>query len=162
LLHDEEDLGRELVNSLSADQRKRAILSTRAPADLITGADREVRIARFEGLPASSMSAQQRDLLMRLTRTYVGNAAAEIAEREMEKIRQAGIDRLYFAWAGGTQPGQPHYYRVHGPTILIELDNTQDNANHIHSVWRAPGGDFGEDLLRRHYAESAHHRGHRP
>ncbi|MGZ8810636.1 MAG: DUF3500 domain-containing protein, partial [Thermoanaerobaculia bacterium] len=80
--------------------------------------------------------------------------------REMERIRQAGIDHLYFAWAGGTQPGQPHYYRVHGPTILIELDNTQDGANHIHSVWRTPGGDFGEDLLRKHYAESPHHRKH--
>jgi hypothetical protein len=162
LLHDEEDLGWALVNRLSADQRKRAILSTRAPADLITGADREVRLAHFEGLPASAMSEQQRDLLMRVVRTYVGNAANEIAEREMEKIRQSGIDRLYFAWAGGTQPGQPHYYRVHGPTILIELDNTQDDANHIHSVWRAPGGDFAEDLLRKHYAESPHHRGHRP
>ncbi|MGZ5494272.1 MAG: DUF3500 domain-containing protein, partial [Thermoanaerobaculia bacterium] len=154
LLHDEEDLGRQLVSNFSADQRKRAILSARAPADLITAADRQVRLQRFEGLPASVMSAPQRDLLMRLAHTYVGNTAGVIAEREMERIRQAGIDHLYFAWAGGTQPGQPHYYRVHGPTILIELDNTQDGANHIHSVWRTPGGDFGEDLLRKHYAES--------
>jgi Protein of unknown function (DUF3500) len=157
LLHDEEDLGFQLVKSFSSEQRKRAILSARAPADLITGADREVRLQRFEGLPASAMSAPQRDLLMRIAQTYVGNATGAIAEREMEKIKQAGIDQLYFAWAGGTEPGQPHDYRVHGPTILIELDNTQNGANHIHSVWRTPGGDFGEDLLRKHYAEAGHH-----
>jgi hypothetical protein len=158
LLHEEEDIGWQLLDSLHPDQRRRAILSARAPADLITGADRAVRLERFEGLPASAMTPQQSDLLLRLCRTYVGNTAAPVAEREMQRITQSGMEHLYFAWAGGTQPGQPHYYRVHGPTILIELDNTQDDANHIHSVWRSPGRDFGEDLLRKHYAESPHAR----
>ena len=65
--------------------------------------------------------------------------------------REAGLERLHFAWAGPIEPGHAHYYRVHGPTLLIEFDNTQNDANHIHSVWHDPRNDFGADLLRAHY-----------
>jgi hypothetical protein len=152
LLHDEEDLGRQLVRSLDAAQRVKAVISTRAPADIITGADREVHLRAFEGLPAVEMNADQRALLMRLVHVYVGNAAQATASRELAKIESAGVHRVYFAWAGEMEPRRPHYYRIHGPTILIEYDNTQNGANHVHSVWRSPRADFGEDLLRKHYA----------
>jgi hypothetical protein len=93
---------------------------------------------------------------MRLVMEYVGNMEASIADAQLAKIRQAGIGELHFAWAGSTEPGEGHYYRIHGPTVLIEYDNTQNGANHIHSTWRDLTDDFGEDLLRRHYDESDH------
>ena len=152
----EEDLGRELLKSLSAAQRAEAVISTRAPRDIITGVARQVSLQRFEGLPASKMNTAQRELMMRLVQAYVGNASTDVVKRETEMLRAAGIEKVHFAWAGGSEPGQPHYYRVHGPTILIEYDNTQDGANHIHSVWRTPGRDFGDDLLKKHYATGHH------
>lgn len=158
VLGDAERLGRSLLASLSADQRTRAVIATRAPSDIVTGTDRRFDLERFEGLPAAAMTAAQRKALDSLVRSHVGNAPAAIADAEMQKLRSAGLERLYFAWAGGDRQGQGHYYRVHGPTILIEYDNTQDGANHIHTVWRKPAGDFGDDLLARHYAEAPHHR----
>ena len=71
-------------------------------------------------------------------------------------LQASGIDGIRFAWAGGMERGQPHYYRLQGPTFLVEYDNTQDGANHVHTVWRDFDGDFGEDLLRRHYRETPH------
>jgi len=88
---------------------------------------------------------------------YAHRLRSELAESEMKKVRQAGLDKVYFAWAGGSEPGQPHYYRIQGPTFIIELDNTQNNANHIHSVWRNLQSDFGYDALRAHYETSPHH-----
>jgi uncharacterized protein DUF3500 len=158
VLRDEELLGRELVTSLSPEQRKRAIISSRAPFDIVTGVDRQIDLASYDGLAAGAMTPPQRALFLRLVRSYVGNATESIASGEMEKLTRAGIERLHFAWAGSLKAGEPHYYRIHGPTILIEYDNTQNSANHIHTVWRTPGRDFGEDLLQRHYAEAPHHR----
>ena len=80
----------------------------------------------------------------------------ELAEQDMKKIDAAGFDNITFAWAGGMEPGQGHYYRVQGPTFLLEYDNTQNNNNHVHAVWRDFESDFGEDLLRKHYAETPH------
>jgi len=157
VLGSEENLGRSLLASLAANQRERALISSRAPFDIVTGTDRRFTLEKFEGLPAAAMNAEQRQMLLQLIRTYVGNAPAAIADSEMQKIQTAGIEKLHFAWAGGDRRGQGHYYRVHGPTILIEYDNTQDGANHIHTVWRKPGGDFGDDVLARHYAEAPHH-----
>jgi hypothetical protein len=71
----------------------------------------------------------------------------------MEGVRKGGIDKIHFAWLGGPDRGQPHYYRVQGPSFLIEYDNTQNNSNHIHSVWRDFNGDFGADLLTAHYQQ---------
>jgi hypothetical protein len=84
---------------------------------------------------------------------------SELAEQELRRMREAGLERVHFAWAGPLEPGRAHYYRVHGPTLLIEYDNTQNNANHIHSVWHDPKRDFGLDLLRAHY-EQGHHVDH--
>ena len=96
----------------------------------------------------------QVDLLTALLEEYAGNMPADVAAARLEQVRRAGIEKVHFAWAGGITRGQPHYYRVQGPTFLIEYDNTQNNANHIHAVWRNFDGDFGADLLGIHLAES--------
>ena len=93
---------------------------------------------------------------MSLLKEYAASMPEDIAASRMRRIRAAGFNNVHFAWAGGLEHGQPHYYRIHGPSFLIEYDNVQNNANHIHTVWRDFGQDFGEDLLARHYQE-AHH-----
>jgi hypothetical protein len=161
VLGNEEDLARELLRSLDDDQRSTAVIATEAPSDIITGNDREVSLTERSGLPVSAMTEGQRHLLMRLVMEYVGNMEASIADAQLAKIRQAGIGELHFAWAGSAEPGEGHYYRIHGPTVLFEYDNTQGGANHVHSTWRDLTDDFGEDLLRRHYEEADHHAPHR-
>ena len=94
---------------------------------------------------------------MQLVEEYANTMRSEMAEEELRRLREAGLERVHFAWAGPLAPGQAHYYRLHGPTLLIEYDNTQNDANHIHSVWRDPQNDFGADLLRAHY-QLGHHR----
>ncbi|PYI81607.1 MAG: hypothetical protein DME26_19685, partial [Verrucomicrobia bacterium] len=81
---------------------------------------------------------------------------ADVADTDLNKIEKAGFDKIYFGWAGGLERGDGHYYRVQGPTFLLEYDNTQNNANHIHAVWRDFAGDFGEDILRKHYEQTPH------
>ena len=157
LLRDEEHHARGFLQSLDPAQRAQAVISARAPADIITGTDRSFRLQRFEGLSASAMTPRQQQALLELVGVYVRNAPEPAADAEIAKIRRAGIGNLHFAWAGGAQPGQRHYYRIHGPTVLIEYDNTENSGNHIHTVWRNPQGDFGDDVLARHYAEAAHH-----
>ncbi len=154
----EEDLGRALVTMLTGEQRAQAVIAATAPSDVITSADREARIETLEGLPAWLMTPEQKDLLWRIVDLYAQNLEAEQAERHLARIVAADIDSLYFAWAGSLERGEPHYYRIHGPTDLFEYDNTQNGANHVHSVWRNFENDFGLDLLRRHYdtAEPGH------
>lgn len=84
--------------------------------------------------------------------------AAPLAERVRRRLRDAGIERVHFGWAGALEPRQPHYYRLHGPSLVIEYDNTQNDANHIHSVWHDPADEFGADLLRQHYEHASHGR----
>ena len=153
-LADEEDAARSLVMSLDAGQRATAILSDVAPADIVTGAELDIAPLTPPGLPASSMSEAQRELLMDLIGVYVSHMADDVAAQRMERIERAGLDAVTFAWAGSVRRGEPHYYRVQGPTFLIEYDNTQNDANHIHSVWREFQGDFGRDLLREHLREA--------
>ena len=152
----EEDLGRALVKSLNAKQRAIAIITNVAPKDILTGADRSVKPLPHGGLAASQLKSEQRDLLRRLIEEYVRRHRADLADAELKKIDQAGFHRIQFAWAGGLERGEGHYYSVQGPTFLLEYDNTQNNANHVHSVWRDFENDFGVDLLRRHYDQ--HHR----
>lgn len=158
VLAEEEDLGRQLVKSLSDSQKQAAIIDTTAPRDILTEARRKVLPLEATGLPYAGMTAEQQKLLGHLVRTYVHRHRPEVAQQDLRKIDRAGWDRVLFAWAGGLEPGQGHYYRVQGPTFLLEYDNTQNDANHIHSVWRDFEGDFGEDLLRRHYQDVPHGR----
>lgn len=157
LLSAEEDRARELMGMLDEEARDVAVIHARAPRDIITGADRHARLESFQGLPASRMTPDQREALLLLIREYTNNMQPDIADAAWRRIIDTGVDSLYFAWAGSLQKGKGHYYRVHGPTLLIEYDNTQNGANHVHSVWRAFEGDFGEDLLRSHYEKNPHH-----
>jgi hypothetical protein len=152
----EEDLGRQLAKSLSQEQKAVAILPTEAPQDIITSTNRHVQPLAPEGLPASQMTQAQKQNLSLLLSEYVFRHRPELAETDMRRIQAAGLDKVCFAWAGGLEPGKPHYYRVQGPTFLMEYDNTQNNANHIHTVWRDFDHDFGGDLLRRHYEQTPH------
>ena len=105
---------------------------------------------------ADAMTPKQRDLLMKLIDVYAGAMAADIAADRMARLRKAGLEKIAFAWAGPVDRGQKHYYRIQGPTFLVEYDNTQNDANHIHSVWRDFNGDFGRDLLREHVKSTPH------
>jgi Protein of unknown function (DUF3500) len=158
VLAQEEDLGRALLVSLDDQQRRRAVLSSSAPSDIVTESSRRVSLERFEGLPASQMTPEQRAALLKLVEIYVHNFQPELAQGHLDRMEAAGLDRIHFAWAGGDRPGQSHYYRIHGPTHVIELDNR--GGNHIHSVLRDLQHDFGDGLLARHLRE--HHRDHAP
>lgn len=105
-----------------------------------------------KGLPAAAMTPPQHELLLALIHEYIDRMPEEIAEIELGKLRERGLNGIHLAWAGGMELRQPHYYRLQGPDFLAEYDKTQDNANHTHAVWRDPAGDFGADLLARHYA----------
>ena len=156
VLGQEEDLARSLLASLDATQKAAAIVSRKAYADILTAADRKAALnGQPGGLAAAKMNAKQRGLLQALLEEYAGNLPDDIAQARVEKISKAGSN-LFFAWAGVEERGGPHYYRVQGPTFLVEYDNTQNKANHIHSVWRDFDGDWGQDLLSEHYKSSPH------
>ncbi|NIS62436.1 MAG: DUF3500 domain-containing protein [Proteobacteria bacterium] len=150
----EEDLARQLLASLGTSKQARAIIDSEAPADIITTAEPRVKIDDPSGLAAAEMTEDQRRLLMDLLIEYTSRMPRDVADTRMNQIEKEGKAHIHFAWAGSKKQGQGHYYRVHGPSFLIEYDNTQNNANHIHTVWRDLRDDWGEDLLRGHYAKS--------
>lgn len=154
-LADEEDLGRALVLAFPPEQRAKVIFTTDAPREIITKNDHTVSPLAPAGVPVAQMTPAQSAQLLALLKVFATNYRAELAEQELAKIMAAGWDKVYFAWAGSVEPGQPHYYRIQGPTFVIEYDNVQNKANHIHTVWRDFNGDFGRNLLREHY-EAAH------
>ena len=106
-----------------------------------------------KGVPGSELDSRQRDLLRSLLGTYFGRVPDSASP--MAAYDDAALNAVFLAWAGPLEPGAPHYYRLQGPRLLIEWDNTQRNANHAHSVWRDPEADFGLDVLTRHRAD--HH-----
>lgn len=182
-----EDLARDLMHTLDEEQRARAIIANAAPPDIVLtnratvveGAllaspkaveewqshepvhDHELEKLRYrstpQGVASTAFSGAQQELLMALVGEYIHRMPDELAELEMRKIKAAADSPLHFAWAGGLERGQGHYYRIQGGHFLAEYDNTQDNANHIHSVWRNPHNDFGVDILAHHYAHSHRH-----
>lgn len=156
VLREREDAARALVTALDASQRSAAILEEVAPDDILTGADVDIDPLSPVGVQASALTADQRDLLMEVVAAYTSIMASDIAAERTASIRDAGLENLTFAWAGPTERGAQHYYRVQGPTFLIEYDNFQGDGNHVHSVWRDFNGDFGRDLLREHLQASAH------
>jgi hypothetical protein len=150
----EEDLGRQLVKALDETQRKTAVISADAPKEILTGNARKASLEKFEGIAAADLAPPQREMLMALVEGYARRLRDEMAEQDLRKIVEAGPQKIYFAWSGELEPGRPHYYRIHGPTFLVEYDNTQNNANHVHTAWRDLQNDFGEDALRRHYEQN--------
>lgn len=156
ILGEEEELGRTLVKSLSPELRKKAIFTEAAPKEILTEAKRTIEPLEQVGVAGADLNKSQNATLLKLIKAYVERVRPDVAKDDLRKIQQAGFEKIYFAWAGGVERGQPHYYRVQGPTFLLEYDNTQNDANHVHAVWRDFKGDFGEDLLRKHYKDVVH------
>ncbi|MEO3756053.1 DUF3500 domain-containing protein [Streptomyces sp. B6B3] len=182
-LADDEEAGFRFVNSLSPDQRGSAIIHHRSPPDFATRiAPRIGEIERPDAVappdPGHVLSEAERDILsyvrdepkglsgrmlqkpqlnalLAIVAAFAGRLPSDVAAAQLRRIERAGLENLAFAWAGGTSPGDRHYFRIQGPVLLIEHDNTQDDGNHIHSVWRTPNDDFGDDLLAEHYRQ--HH-----
>jgi hypothetical protein len=152
-LPEEEDLPRALVQSLEGADRAKAIFSETAPPDILSDAYRSLdRFLLPRGLAYGAMSGERRDKLVGIVKHYIGRVNDEVAGQEWDKVERAGLDTITFAWGGPVEKGAGHYYAIQGPTFMIEYDNTQNNANHIHSVWRTFAGDWGEDILAQHYA----------
>ncbi len=156
ILGAEEDAARALLQALDASQRATAVIAGVAPNEIVTSNSVKIDPLSPVGIRAAALSAAQRDLLMKLIDTYTSLMADDIAAERMAQLRKAGLDDIAFAWAGEAERGKKHYYRVQGPTFLVEYDNTQNDANHIHSVWRDFDGDFGRDLLREHVSSRPH------
>ena len=155
-LADEEDLGRELVLSLDDRQLASALIGVRTPSAIVTGAAARVEPLSPVGIRVTELRPEQAAILVRLLDVYLGRMAEPIAAQRRAALERADLREVAFAWAGSTRPGEAHYYRIQGPSFLVEYDNTQDRANHIHTVWRDFDGDFGRDLLREHYRNAPH------
>jgi Protein of unknown function (DUF3500) len=138
---------------LNADQRGIAIFSEKALAEIISGNNRKAMPLTPDGISFKELSKEQQTLFLKLLDVYVKNYAFGFSKKLMDKIKNAGIENLHFAWAGSLAPGVANYYRIQGPMLLIEYDNTQNNANHVHTTVRDLKDDFAEDILREHYAK---------
>ena len=156
VLGSEEDQARALLASLDEPQRKAALLSEEAPSDILTRAQPRVTLLEDFGVAHRDLDADQQAALWSIVEEYAAAQPGPIAEERLAEVRHAGLDGIRFVWMGGEAQGEPHYYRIQGPTFLIEYDNTQGNANHVHSVWRDFAGDFGRDLLAEHYRRYDH------
>lgn len=146
-----EDAGRSLIRALPDALRREALIAERSFGDIVAGPGRENDIGAPRGLTLARMSQADRDTAMRITAGFLEALSPDLAQLQTRRLREGGIEQLRFAWAGPTGDGQPYYFRLHGPVTLIELDNTQNNANHVHSVWRDLAADFGRDMLADHY-----------
>jgi hypothetical protein len=151
-----EDLARQLMASLTDEQRRTAIIAERSFGDIVAGPGRERDLAQPTGLALSAMDGTARHLVEALIDRSIGTLAPDLAAAQKQRVIEQELGRFRFAWAGPLVPGQAHYFRVQGPVTLIEHDNTQNDANHIHSVWRDLTADFGNDALADHYRRERH------
>jgi hypothetical protein len=156
VLKEETDKGFALVQNLSPEELKKALTDTSAPADIVTANNRKAMISQPVGIRYSELSAASKQRFLQLLNVYVHRYTSLFAETMLKEIQTAGLDNCWFSWAGYTthEFGKPCYYRIQGPTIIIEYDNTQNNANHIHTVVRDLKTDFGGDPLLEHYRQS--------
>ena len=154
ILGTEEELGRTLVKSLTEEQRKVATVHTEAPKEIFNDPKR-TDPTKPEGIPQSQLTPEQSATLVKIVKEYLFRCRPDVAAAEFAKVEKAGLDKLHFTWAGGLELGQPHYYRVQGGNFILEYDNTQNDANHVHSIWRDFDHDFGGDLLKAH-VDAAH------
>ena len=151
-LGEEHDAGWALLEALGEAQRKEALFEERTYGEIVTGNKDKVDPLPATGISAAKLDEKQRALLWKLIEVYAGNFEPGLAQARLARAKQGGIETIRFGWAGSTVRGKPHYYRVQGPRFLIEYDASQNDGNHIHTVWRDFGGDFGRDLLREHYS----------
>lgn len=154
----EEDYGFLLINALSTEQKEVATMSGKVPGDIITNPQSSQRIDSYYGIKGSDLNEEQQMILRRLIDEYIGNLEYEEASAALNSIEASGVGAIYFAWIGSYEPHQPHYYIINGPDFLIEYDNVgfQNNGDHIHTIYREKGNDFGEDVLKSHYLEHKH------
>lgn len=155
ILKNETETGFLLIGSLNPQQLKKAVFAEEVPADIVTSNSRKATIAQVCGIAYNELDKKQQALFMQLLSIYVNRYTKNFADDMMEEIRQAGLEKLHFAWAGVRKQttGKPYYYCIQGPTIIIEYDNTQNNANHVHTAVRDLNHDFGGDELLKHYKE---------
>jgi Protein of unknown function (DUF3500) len=151
-LGEEHDAGWALLESLSEAQRREAVFEARTYGDIVTANKDKVEPLEAKGIPAAKLDEKQRAALWKLIEVYAGSFEPGLAQARLARAKKGGIEAIRFGWAGSTTRGKPHYYRVQGPLFLIEYDASQNDGNHIHTVWRDFSGDFGRDLLREHYA----------
>jgi hypothetical protein len=152
VLAQEEDLARKLAKSLNEEQRKAAVVDNTAYKDILTAYQTRAKLEKqAPGIQASKLTAQQYESLLAVLEEYAYCLPQEIAEKRMKQVRDTPKDKLLFAWAGSIEPGKGDYYRIQSPGFLVEYDNTQNNNNHSHTVWRDFNGDFGFDVLAMHH-----------
>jgi hypothetical protein len=156
VLAEEEDIARTLVGTLLAAGKSATIFSDKPPGEILSAEKRAVTALDPVGITAAEMTETQRTALLNLISVYTGRFRPEIAKADMAKIEKAGIDKIRFGWAGGTTPREAYYYRIQGPTFLMEAANVQNEANHVHAAWRDFTGDFGRDILGEHFKDGAH------
>jgi hypothetical protein len=147
VLAEEETLAFDLVNGLSADQKKTAIFETTALKEVRAAGEPQPPTDPAVGISMSELQGPQKKLLRQLIEVYCGSMPAKVAAERLADIEKAGWDSVKFGWAGALEPGIGHYYRIQGPTFLVEFVNTQpdaagNKANHIHALWRDMRGDF--------------------
>ncbi|GMQ30174.1 DUF3500 domain-containing protein [Algoriphagus confluentis] len=157
-LSKEEDYGFWLINALDEGQKSKATLAGAVPRDIITSPDRPQWLESYQGIKGSELNEGQQKILHYLIEEYIGNLEKEKAEEYLAKLHARGMGEVYFAWIGSYEPMKAHYYVIHSPDFLIEYDNVGflDNANHIHTIFRENGNDFGEDILKKHRLEHNH------
>lgn len=157
-LSKEEDYGFWLINALDESQKAKATLEGKVPGDIITSPDRPQWLEEFQGIKGSELNEGQQKILHYLIEEYIGNLERDKAEEYLAKLHARGMGEVYFAWIGSYEPMKAHYYVIHSPDFLIEYDNVGflDNANHIHTIWRENGNDFGADILKKHRLEHNH------
>lgn len=152
----EEDFGLQLINNLTDKQQKTAIFQKTSLDDIVTFNSSKVEPLATVGIKMEQLNGKQQKILMDLIYEYLSVMPIELAKKRLNNVKSEELNNVRFGWAGSTDKSKPHYYRVQGKTFLIEFDNIQNNANHIHSVWRDFDGDFGRDLIKEHYHKSPH------
>ncbi len=153
----EEDLGFTLINALSEAQQKQAIFQEESFRDIVTSNLPEIDPLKPAGIGFEQLDKMQQMMLIQIIDEYLKALPKKQENERRNQIQEEGLDKVYFGWVGAKDSSSAHYYRVQGESFLIEFDNSQNKANHIHTVWRDFNGDFGRDLIKEHYANSDHH-----
>ncbi|WP_296700436.1 DUF3500 domain-containing protein [Algoriphagus sp.] len=156
-LENEEEFGFQLINSLNQEQKAKAIFQESSINEIVTRNSIDVNPLSPVGIRFDELNSNQQKVFLNLLDEYLNTMPKELASARLKNIQNEELGEIRFGWAGATQIGEGHYYRVQGKSFLIEFDNTQTNANHIHTVWRDFDGDFGKDLIKEHYMNSDHH-----
>ncbi len=156
LLGASEDLARRIMAGLNEQQLREAVIADRSCGEIVASPQRERDLGTPRGLLLGDMTGAQRTLVEALMDRFLGTLAADLLARQKQRVLEQGLSKFRFAWAGSLTPGEAHYFRVHGPATLIEHDNTQNGANHVHAVWRDLAADFGRDALADHYRQQQH------